>query len=134
MKKALEDEVRRRANGRCEYCHFPESVSELKHSVDHIVAQQHNGPTTLDNLCVCCGRCNRHKGPNIAGVDPQTGKITRLFNPRTDLWHEHFHWNGARLSGRTDVGRATIEVLSINHPYRVAARQVLISSGRWKPD
>lgn len=51
-------------------------------SVDHIVARQHGGPTVLENLALACLHCNRHKGPNIAGTDPSTGEIVRLFHPR----------------------------------------------------
>jgi hypothetical protein len=132
MEKALELEVRRRADDLCEYCHLPESLSDLRHVVDHIIAKQHSGPTIAENLALACGRCNRHKGPNIAGLDPQTGNLVRLFHPRSDRWQDHFRWNGAQLLGRTDVGRATIEVLAMNHPYRLAARHVLIAAGRLK--
>ena len=97
MDKALEQEIRRRASGMCEYCHFPESLSELRHVADHIVAKQHGGPTSAANLALCCGRCNSHKGPNVAGIDPQTRFLARLFNPRLDTWSDHFAWEGALL-------------------------------------
>ncbi|HWB20123.1 MAG TPA: HNH endonuclease signature motif containing protein [Phycisphaerales bacterium] len=108
MDKALEQEVRIRSQGRCEYCHFPEAMSELRHVIDHIIARQHRGQTVSANLCVCCGRCNRYKGPNISGIDPQTGSLVRLFNPRSDEWSDHFRWNGARLlEPMLDVQRST---------------------------
>ena len=129
MHRKLDHEVRRRARGICEYCHLPESISDLRHVVDHIVARQHKGRTVSANLALACGRCNRHKGPNIAGIDPRTRRLVPLFNPRTDRWADHFRWKSARLVGLTDVGRATIEILAINHPYRLAARRVLIESG-----
>jgi len=134
MDTALEDQVRRRAGGRCEYCHLPEQLSGLGHVLDHIIARQHRGQTTPENLALACGRCNASKGPNLAGIDPQTGQLTRLFHPRTDIWHEHFRWGAGTLVGLTPVGRTTIEVLAINHSYRVAAREVLIATGRWIPD
>jgi HNH endonuclease len=130
MDKSLQQKVRLRAKGACEYCRLPEALSELGHVVDHIVARQHRGRSALDNLAFACGRCNRHKGPNVAGVDPKTGAIVRLFNPRRDKWGEHFAWKVDRLVGRSDVGRVTIEVLAINHPYRLAARRVLIKAGK----
>jgi len=132
MDASLQRKVRERADGFCEYCRFPEAHSELRHVVDHIIARQHGGQTTLENLALSCGRCNRHKGPNIAGIDSRTGASTRLFNPRLDIWNEHFQWNGERLNGLTNIGRATIDVLAINHPYRVAARRVLIAAGKLK--
>jgi len=134
MERSLEDQVRRRAGGRCEYCHLPEQLSGLGHVIDHIVARQHRGPTTAENLALACGRCNASKGPNLAGIDPQTGLLTRLFHPRNDVWQEHFRWAGGALVGLTAIGRTTVEVLAINNIYRVAAREVLITSGQWIPD
>lgn len=134
MDRALEQQVFRRASGVCEYCRFPDEISELRHCVDHIIALQHGGQTVVENLALCCGRCNRHKGPNIAGVDPQTGSVVRLFHPRRDKWSEHFRWEHARLVGITPVGRATLDVLSINHPYRVAVRRVLLDARKLRLD
>jgi hypothetical protein len=132
MRTSLQSKVRQRAGGSCEYCRFPEAVSELRHVLDHIVARQHGGRAILENLALACGRCNRHKGPNISGIDPDSGRAVRLFNPRADKWIEHFKWHGERLIGLTDVGRATVQVLAINHPYRLAARRVLIASGKMR--
>ncbi|HXE53901.1 MAG TPA: hypothetical protein VN541_12840, partial [Tepidisphaeraceae bacterium] len=73
--------------------------------------------------------CNAHKGTNIAGLDPSTRKLCRLFDPRTDEWETHFQWDGPLLLGLTPVGRTTIAVLEINQPIRVRARAVLIREG-----
>src|SRR3954465_484019 len=90
MEKTLEQEIRGRARGMCEYCLMPESASALKHVVDHIIATQHGGKSSPENLALCCGRCNLYKGPNIAGLDPQSGQLARLFNPRSDNWRSIF--------------------------------------------
>jgi hypothetical protein len=82
-----------------------------------------------ENLALCCGQCNRHKGPNRAGIDPLTRQLTPLFHPRQQTWNDHFQWERAVLVGLTDVGRTTVDVLSINLPGRVAARQALIDEG-----
>jgi len=58
-----------------------------------------------------------------------SGQIVPLFNPRTDAWSDHFRFDGPLLTGATPRGRATVNVLSINLPIRVAARQALIESG-----
>jgi hypothetical protein len=63
-----------------------------------------------------------------------TGQLTRLFHPRQDLWHDHFAWAGAVVVGRTAVGRATVNVLAMNVPARVAARQSLIDAGEFPPE
>ena len=125
--RALEAKVIRRANGRCEYCQFPRTASELPFHIDHIIAEKHRGPTTVENLAWACFSCNLYKGPNLAGVDPVTGKLTRLFNPRQDTWAEHFAWDDAWLRGKTSVGRTTIAVLAINGADSVAVREALIA-------
>jgi hypothetical protein len=133
MQKGLDEEVRKRGRGLCEYCRLPETASPLKHVIDHVVARQHGGTASLKNLALCCGRCNQHKGPNISGVDPDTGRVTRLFHPRRDNWERHFQWEGAVLTGITPVGRTTVLVLAVNQPFRVAGRQALIDAGAFPP-
>lgn len=129
MEATLHNQVRRRAGDRCEYCLMPQSAHVLTFPVDHVIARQHGGDTELDNLALSCVRCNSHKGPNIAGLDPVTGQLTALFHPRKDVWSEHFRWAGAYLLGLTPAGRATIELLTINHPNYVALRESLIEEG-----
>jgi hypothetical protein len=33
-----------------------------------------------ENLALACCYCNRYKGPNLAGIDPQYGNIVSLFH------------------------------------------------------
>ena len=126
MNRDVVRQVRRRARHRCEYCHLPASVYPLPFHVDHVIALQHGGLTVLENLAFARLHCNRHKGPNIAGTDPNTGEIVRLFHPRTDQWNRHFESIGSALEGRTAIGRATFHVLSINDPDFLAVREALI--------
>jgi hypothetical protein len=133
MVKLLEQEVRHRARDCCEYCLLPQSALSLRHVVDHIIASQHHGTTALENLALACGRCNLRKGPNIAGIDPETKTLVRLFNPRTDTWSEHFVMQGATLIGITGVGRATVDVLDMNGETRRRLRLQLILTGRFPP-
>jgi hypothetical protein len=80
-----------------------------------------------------CDFCNSAKGPNIAGIDPQSGRLVSLFHPRRQKWTRHFHWNGPRLVGRTRTARATIAVLAINDPAFIILRQTLIDAGVFPP-
>ena len=134
MDEALEEAVRRRAGYLCEYCLMPQSVRRLRFPIDHIIARQHGGKTLSDNLALCCGRCNRHKGPNVAGIDPETDQLVPLFNPRRDPWEQHFHWDGPNIVGVTAIGRATATVLSLNHPDEIAVRLTLIERGMFPPE
>ncbi|WP_165219943.1 HNH endonuclease [Aquisphaera insulae] len=134
MERALEELVWRRAGGRCEYCCVPQLRDRLPFEIDHIIAEHHGGSTTGGNTCLCCFACNRHKGPNIAGIDPKSRKIVPLFNPRRHKWSRHFRWDGPRLVGLTPAGRATIQVLKLNLDYRVEFRRELIDEGDFPPE
>jgi hypothetical protein len=108
----------------------PHAPSPKVLRVARTIARQHGGSTSFDNLALSCLHDNTHKGPNIAGIDPLPGRITRLFNPRRDKWERHFTWDGALLVGKTAVDRRTIAVLAMNHPDAVAVRQSLLEEGR----
>ena len=82
MDVALRQQIHERAGDCCEYCQMPQQYDVLPFQVDHIIAEKHDGPTVTDNLALSCYNCNTHKGPNIAGRDPQTGQLTPLFHPR----------------------------------------------------
>src|SRR4029077_21030735 len=116
-----------------EYCQLPQVLSSTRFQIDHIIAEQHGGGANAWNLALACLADNNHKGPNLAGIDPKTGKRMWLFNPRRQKWSLHFRWQGPVIIGRTPVGRATIAVLSINLPYRVAQRAALIAEGAFPP-
>jgi HNH endonuclease len=133
MTDDLARRVRRRARYRCEYCRIPQSAVRLRHQVDHIIAEQHEGGDEPSNLALACAHCNGHKGPNLSGLEPVTRELTRLYNPRQDRWREHFAWQGAVLIGLTAVGRTTIQVLAINDRDVVEAREMLIAEGRFPP-
>ena len=73
--------VRSRALHRCEYCTLPQSALPLAtFHVEHIKARQHGGSDDPDNLALACGHCNRHTGPNLTAIDPQTNDIVHLFD------------------------------------------------------
>jgi hypothetical protein len=125
MDEVLASLVRQRAGERCEYCLLPSSLSLMPFEIDHVIPLKHGGLTIEGNLALACFYCNRYKGPNIAGFDPDTRTMSRLFNPRNDVWRDNFHWKGASIGGTTPVGRTTIEVLRLNHPEMILVRKVL---------
>jgi 5-methylcytosine-specific restriction endonuclease McrA len=129
MTEKLRTRVWRRARGRCEYCRTPFHYDQVPAEVDHIIAQQHRGATVISNLAAACAHCNSHKGTNIASIDPTTRKMVPLFHPRKDRWERHFRWAGAQLVGQTPQGRATVFLLAINDPAKVAARAALMDEG-----
>ena len=131
--EALADLVRDRAKLCCEYCRLPQIYSSVQFQIDHVIAEQHGGKTVASNLALACLADNNHKGPNLAGIDPRTGKRVWLFHPRRQKWSRHFRWDGPVLVGRTPVGRATVAVLAMNLPHRIAQRAALIAEGVFPP-
>lgn len=114
MTAALRRMARGRAGGHCEYCRLPQESSMLPFHIEHIVPRQHGGVTSEDNLALACPHCNLHKGPNLTGIDPDSGEICRLFHPRRDLWVDHFRAESTRIEGRSAIGRSTAWVLGLN--------------------
>jgi hypothetical protein len=104
-------EIRRqvveRARNYCEYCLLHQDLAASTHQVDHVIAEKHGGQTSLDNLALSCMVCNRRKGSDIGSLDPITGVLIPLFNPRTQQWSDHFTLDGMHINGLTTVGRTT---------------------------
>ena len=123
--------VMERARGSCEYCLVHADYASFAHEIDHVIAQKHGGETVADNLAFACAQCNRFKGSNVAAVDPQTGEIVPLFNPRTEQWHEHFQLDGPIIVPLTVNGRATERVLNLNQIDRVLLRRELLVAQRF---
>jgi hypothetical protein len=89
---------------------------------NNILPRAHGGSDELDNLALACIDCNLHKGSNLTGIDPDTGRVTRLYHPRKDQWLVHFKWRGIYLMGKTAIGRTTVRVLQMNSEDQVAFR------------
>src|SRR6266446_2548603 len=117
----------------CEYCQVPQAFYPSPFQEDHVIARKHGGGDEPENVAIACFHCNNHKGANIAGIDPQTKRLTRLFHPRRDKWNAHFRWAGAELVGITAVGRVTIAVLQMNDKTMIAMRMSLIAEGIFPP-
>ena len=131
----LRELVRQRAAYRCEYCRSSEWLAGQRSHIDHIVPGSKGGETNADNLCLACAACNGSKLDRTQAIDPDTGKIEPLFNPRQQHWQEHFVWSedGTQIIGLTPCGRVTVEALRLNRPLAVAARAVWVSVGRHPP-
>lgn len=122
--KELRTAVIERTDGRCEYCLKPQ-VFYFAHEVDHVIARKHGGETTSANLAFACFECNRNKGSDIASVDPESGELTFLFNPRSQNWKEHFYLLNGRIEPLTAYGRVTVFLLQLNHEDRIQERVAL---------
>lgn len=116
--------IRERAGHRCEYCRLPALASQAPFEVEHVIPRKHAGATAPDNLALACLHCNRHKGVNLSGLLPPGRTLVRLFHPRTDAWHRHLRVNNGWITGRTAIGRVTVQVLHMNHPTQVQIRRL----------
>jgi hypothetical protein len=54
MHEALKRLVRDRAENTCEYCRLPQSLDVLPFQIDHVISEQHRGPTVPENLALSC--------------------------------------------------------------------------------
>ncbi|MGI8502654.1 MAG: HNH endonuclease [Hassallia sp.] len=108
--------VRKRANYLCEYCHSPERICTTRFTIDHLIPKSLGGSDEPDNLALACRRCNERRYNFLAGFDPETQATVALFNPRQQLWSEHFMWTAdARIIlGITPIGRASCNRLDLN--------------------
>ncbi len=122
---ALRQLITERANGRCEYCKIDQDDVLITHQPDHIIAEQHGGGTEESNIALACIDCNRYKGPNIASIDPVSQTLTPLFNPRAQIWSDHFSLDDGYINGLTAIGRVTTKILRLNDYQRVQIRQDL---------
>ena len=117
--------VAERAGHRCEYCHAPEAIFNVPFEVDHIVPLAKGGLEESANWALACRAYNLRKSDAVDGSDPLTNQRAPLFNPREQIWGNHFEVHDEppfRLQGKTSTGRATIEQLQMNTPLQLMAR------------
>jgi len=127
--------VTERADGLCEYCLSYAVYSIQPFVIEHIIPRSRGGDTVSENLAYACGGCNGHKYNKIKAVDPVDGKHVALFNPRQNLWQDHFIWSDdfMLIIGMTPTGRATVECLQLNRKGILNMRRLLIGIGNHPP-
>lgn len=131
----IQQQVRERAHGLCEYCHTIEEWQHILFTIDHITPLAQGGTNGLENLALACFHCNRHKADLLLGSDPATGEIHSLFNPRQHVWGDHFVWSpgGTEVIGITLTGRVTIAQLQFNRRRVLNIRRADVAIGRHPP-
>ncbi len=123
--KALRERVADQARHRCGYCLTAEAIVGTPMEFDHLIPESLGGATEEENLWLACSLCNDCKSNRIAALDEDTGEVVRLFDPRRQVWGEHFRWTpeGDRIAGLTPTGRATVAARNLNRPVLVVARR-----------
>ena len=112
----IDRRVRNSARNRCGYCLSPQYLVMARLEIEHIIPISKGGSNDESNLWLACPLCNGYKSDKTTGVDPETGDTVKLFNPRTQVWSEHFCWteDGLRIVGKTPTGRATVIALHLS--------------------
>jgi hypothetical protein len=127
---SLHEEVVLRAGNRYEYCRLSQLGQEAAFHIDHVVPRAAGGPTVAENLALACVSCSLRKWAKQTAPDPESGEAVPLFNPRTQVWAEHFRWEGERIVPLTPTGRATVAALALNRPLILVIRQEETARGR----
>jgi HNH endonuclease len=124
-----------RAKGCCEYCQTLYDFSPDTFEIEHIKSLFEGGTNELDNLAFSCGGCNSNKYYRINAIDPSTNEIVPLFNPRLDIWAQHFQWqeNFSIIEAITPKGRVTVDLLKLNRIGLVNLRKALVNYGVFPP-
>ena len=122
---AIRRRVAQRAAYTCEYCLAQDTNSFLGFEIDHIISRKHNGSNEESNLAYACPDCNRNKGTDIASIDWYDQQIVRFFNPRTDIWAEHFRLSNGFIEPVTAVGKVTVDIFRFNDKIRLPDRGIL---------
>ena len=123
LSRELEFKVKHRAGERCEYCLMHQALQGASFHIEHIVPRSAGGHSVLTNLALACPACNLHKADRVNVLDEESGKTLPLFNPRTDVWADHFAFEGYVIVGLSPVGRATLHTLDFNNPRRLKIRE-----------
>lgn len=135
MPRKISADIRRqvleRANYRCEYCLVWQDDFYDYFQIDHIRSVKHGGFATLENLAFSCPDCNLHKGSDLGTYLGNDTIFTRFFNPRTDIWNDHFEFFEGALYPKTPIAEATIKIFQLNDPDRIILRQEVALDGRW---
>ncbi len=102
--------------------------------MEHILPRTLGGSDDRSNLAASCYRCNEFKGAKTDAINPETGQLAPLFNPRTQTWADQFAWvnAGTHMIGVMPTGRATVIALRLNNENVVEARAIWIEFG-WHP-
>jgi hypothetical protein len=130
---ALRRLVIQRASDRCEYCRLSQAGQAATFHIDHITPVIAGGTTTENNLALACVSCSLYKAARQIVEDPETGEKVPIFNPRQQVWTEHFQWDAVQVVGLTAIGRATINALKMNRPIILAIRAEEELLGRHPP-
>jgi hypothetical protein len=111
-----------------------QSLQGARFHLEHVIPTSRGGSSAMENLAWACPGCNLHKSDRIEATDPDSGAPAPLFNPRSNVWREHFAWDDYQVVALTATGHATVLALNLNHERRIRIRQAEQLFGLFPPD
>ena len=135
ISEKLREKIRLAAKDRCGYCQSPQHLIPIAFEMEHILPTAEGGTNDEENLWLACRVCNSFKHAKTHAIDLQTKRKTRLFNPRNQVWSEHFEFSEDKteIIGKTVCGRATVIALKLNNARSVKMRKLWVSVGWFPP-
>ncbi len=135
ISQKLREKIIKAAKNRCGYCLTPQNLVPIPFEIEHILPRAAGGTDGEENLWLACGVCNSFKHAKTHAVDPVSKRKVRLFNPRSEIWQEHFEFSAdkSEINGNTSCGRATVIALKLNNERAVEMRKLWISVGWFPP-
>jgi len=127
--KRIKKQVIERAASKCEYCQLSENYSFLPFQIEHVISIKHGGGNEIENLALACVHCNSYKGTDLTTFLNNYEDIVPIFNPRKEDWNVHFETKVGEIIAKTRTAKATIKLLRLNEPERIAIRKVLSEVG-----
>jgi hypothetical protein len=121
--------VAKRANYCCEYCRLHERYMFLAFEIDHIISLKYGGGNELENLAYSCPHCNQYKGSDLTTFLESYDDIVQLYNPRKQIWSEHFETLNGEIIAKTRIGKATVKIFRFNDPDVLILRRELSQIG-----
>ena len=133
---SIRAKIEERAEKLCEYCRSPLEFSPDPFSAEHIFPVSKGGTDDLENLALACQGCNGYKSTKTEAFDVMSRMTAQFYNPRRDLWNEHFVWSEdfTEIIGKTARGRVTITVLKLNRQRVKNLRRILVLAGEHPPN
>ncbi len=136
ISKQLRAFIAERAHFLCEYCKIPDAYTTAHFDGEHIISVFLGGNSDPSNLAHACKFCNGNKSKMVSAFDPFSKLEVPLFNPRTQIWQDHFRWAETEflIIGITPTGRATLSFLQLNRKEAINLRGLLWLIGKHPPE
>lgn len=136
ISKELDAKIREQAKYRCGYCLASQKLVSYRLEIEHIFPRAKGGSNKEENLWLACRQCNLTKSSKTHGLDLVTFAFVKLFNPRNQVWSEHFDWSEDKtiITGKTSCGRATVLALQLNSDSHKTVREFWRLTGIFPPE